>query len=62
MKLAGYDDWSTSVDVQANQVVQVSAIFVPGSGTTPVPTRAGLTPFAIIGALGVLILLSRVRR
>lgn len=62
MKLAGYDDWSTSVDVQANQVVQVSAIFVPGSGTTPVPTRAGVAPFAFIGALGVIILLSRARR
>ena len=62
MKLAGYDDWSTSVDVPANQIVQVSATFVPGS-TTPVPTRTGLSPVAIIGALGIwAIVVYRVRK
>ncbi len=62
MKLAGYDDWSTSVDVPQNQIIQVSATFVAGSGTTPTPTRAGLTPFALIGALGAVVMLYRVRR
>ncbi len=32
LQLAGYSDYSTSVDVPANQVVQVSAALVSGSG------------------------------
>jgi hypothetical protein len=63
MKLAGYSDWSSSVDVTANQVVPVSAILTPGSGLA-VPTRAGLSPVAIIGALalGAVVISSRIRR
>ena len=64
MKLAGYSDWSTSVDVPVNQIVQVPATSVPGSGTMPVPTRAGLSAVAIIGALafGAVVIYSRIRR
>lgn len=63
MKLAGYDDWSTSVDVPANQIVQVFATFVPGSGSTPIPTRTGLSHGAIIGALGICtVVVYRIRR
>jgi hypothetical protein len=64
MKLGGYSDWSTSVDVPANQMVQVPAIFVPGNGTTPLPTRAPLSPVAVIGslAIGAVIMSYRVRK
>ncbi len=64
LKLAGYSDYSTSVDVPANQMVQVPVTFVPGSGTTPVTTRAGISPVAIIGALviGMVVLSSRFRK
>jgi hypothetical protein len=63
IKLAGYSDWSSSVGVSANQIAQVSATLTPVSGT-PVPTRAGLSPVAIIGALalGAVVLSSRFRR
>jgi hypothetical protein len=53
MKLAGYSDWSSSVDVQANQMQTVAATFVPGNGTIPVTTRAGISPAIILGALAV---------
>jgi hypothetical protein len=64
LKLAGYSDYSTSVDVPANQIVQVPATFIPGSGGTPVPTRAGLTPVAIIVTLviGLIVISSRFRK
>lgn len=64
LELPGYSDWSTSVDVPAGQIVQVPATFAPGSGTPPVPTHAGLSTVAIIGALaiGVVIMSSRVRK
>jgi hypothetical protein len=52
MKLAGYSDWSSSVDVPSNQMAQVHATLAPGS-TLPVPTRPGLSPFAILGAFAV---------
>ncbi len=53
MKLPGYSDWSTSVNVPGGQVTQVPAVFQAGSGTIPVPTRAVLSPFAIISALAI---------
>ncbi len=51
LHLTGYDDSSTSVNVAANQVVQVPATLVAASGTTPAPTRAGLSPAATCCAL-----------
>ena len=53
MKLAGYSDWSSSVDVPPNQMAQVHATLTPGSGSPPVPTRPGLSLFAILGAFAV---------
>jgi PEGA domain len=63
LKLAGYSDWSTSVDVPAGQVVQVPATFTP-AGTVPAPTRTALPAMVSIGALalGVLAMRERVRR
>jgi len=64
LKLVGYSDYSTSVDVPANQVVQVPATFVPGNGSIPVPTRAGVSLVAIIGALAIggVVISSRLRK
>jgi hypothetical protein len=64
MQLTGYSNWSTSVDVSANQIVQVPATLTPIHGTLPAPTRAGLSLVTIIGALAVDagILSSRIRR
>ncbi len=64
LKLAGYSDWSSSVDVQSNQMVTVPATFVPGSGTIPVSTRAGLSVVVIFIALatGSVILSVRLRK
>jgi hypothetical protein len=64
MKLPGYSDWSTSVDVTANQVAQVSATLTQGSGTVSGTPGIGLSPFAIIGALaiGAIVLVFRIRK
>ncbi len=53
LKLSGYSDWSTSVDVPVNQMVQVPAIFVPGNGTAPLPTHTPLSPVTILGSLAI---------
>ena len=65
MKLPGYSDWSTSVDVPANQVAQVSATLTKGSGTVSGTPGIGLSPFAVIGdylAIGAIVLSSRDRK
>ena len=64
LHLNGYSDWSTSIDVPANQVIQVSATMVPGNGSATVPTRAGLSPVATFCALtlGVIFLSARNRK
>jgi hypothetical protein len=64
MQLTGYSDWSTSVDVPANQIIQVPATLTPITGTLPAPTRAGLSPVAVIGALalGAFVVSSQIRR
>lgn len=63
VQLAGYSNWSTSVDVAANQVVQVPAALSTASGTPPVTTRAGLSMDIIFGALAIAsIIASRVRK
>jgi hypothetical protein len=49
MKLAGSSDWSTSVQVDAGQVVAVPATFTPSG--SPVPTRAGLPAAVLVAAL-----------
>ncbi|DAC72136.1 MAG TPA: hypothetical protein DSN98_06705 [Thermoplasmata archaeon] len=64
IKLTGYSDWSSSVNVPVNQVVQVSVTLTKGSGTVSVTPSIGLSPFAIIGALaiGAIVLSSRFRK
>ncbi|WP_317296070.1 PEGA domain-containing protein [Methanoculleus nereidis] len=57
--LAGYGDWSTSVQVGAGSTASASA------SLSPVPTQAphaGVAPFAVVGALGILGLFVALRR
>ncbi len=57
--LAGYSDWSTSVQVGAGSTASASA------SLSPVPTQAphtGMAPFAVVGALGILGLLVALHR
>jgi hypothetical protein len=56
MKLTGYSDWSTSVQVQAGQMIQVPATFTPGTGT--VPTRAGLPAAVILAGLAIAVFIA----
>ena len=62
--LSGYSDWSTSVDVPANQVVQVPAALVPVTSTAPVPTRAGLSLTVPLSALaaGAIVMMAGKRK
>jgi hypothetical protein len=49
--LAGYNDWSTSVQVGSGSTASASASLE----AVPNPTaKAGMAPFAVVGALGVL--------
>ncbi|WP_292517797.1 PEGA domain-containing protein [Methanoculleus sp.] len=57
--LAGYSDWSTSVQVGAGSTASASA------SLSAVPTQApsaGVPPFAVVGALGILGLLVALHR
>jgi hypothetical protein len=51
IKLAGYADWSSSVNVQAGQMVPVTATLTPGTTAAPSATRAPLTPLVALVAL-----------
>ena len=64
LQLSGYSDWSTSVDVPANQVVQVPAALVPVTSTAPVPTRAGLSLTVPLSALaaGAIVMIAGKRK
>ncbi len=55
MKLSGYDDWQTTVQVTAGQTVPVTATFTP----PPTPTKSGAFPAALLVALGAISLLVR---
>ncbi|BBL68501.1 PEGA domain-containing protein [Methanoculleus chikugoensis] len=57
--LGGYSDWSTTVQVGAGSTASASA------SLSPVPTQAphaGVAPFAVIGALGILGILVALHR
>jgi hypothetical protein len=64
MKLAGYSDWSSSVDVPANQAVHVSATLTPGTATKPILPGIPLSPVIVIGALilGAVVISGRIRK
>jgi hypothetical protein len=64
LHLNGYSDYSTSVDVPANQVVQVPATLVPAGGTTTTSARAGLSGATALIALtiGIVFLSARTRK
>jgi hypothetical protein len=64
IKLTGYSDWSSSVNVPVNQVAQVSATLTKGSGTVSVTPSIGLSMFAIIGGLAIVtvVLSFRIRK
>jgi hypothetical protein len=57
--LAGYNDWSTSVQVGAGSTASASASLSPVPTTT---AKAGMAPFAVVGALGLLGLLVALHR
>jgi len=57
--LAGYSDWSTSVQVGAGSTASASASL----SAAPTPTaKAGMAPFAVVGALAALGLLGARRK
>ena len=57
--LAGHNDWSTSVQVGAGSTASASASLSPVSSPTQ---KAGMAPFAVVGALGILGLLVALHR
>lgn len=57
--LAGYSDWSTNVQVGVGSIASASASLSTVPTQTP---SAGIAPFAVIGALGILGLFTALRR
>ncbi|HUU74510.1 MAG TPA: PEGA domain-containing protein [Methanoregulaceae archaeon] len=55
MKLGGYQDWQSTVQVSAGQDTPVNAIFTPTPTTGP--TKAGSVPFLALAAIGAAALL-----
>jgi hypothetical protein len=51
IRLAGYADWSGSVDVPVSQVAQVPATLTPAGSAVPAATRTSAAPSTIAGAL-----------
>jgi hypothetical protein len=49
MKLNGYQDWSSQIQVTAGQTTQIAANLLPAA--TPTPTQTGAFPVAVLGAL-----------
>ncbi|MDN7012839.1 PEGA domain-containing protein [Methanoculleus sp. FWC-SCC3] len=58
--LGGYSDWSTSVQVGTGSTASASASLSPVP--TEAPPHAGVAPFAVVGALGILGLFVALRR
>jgi len=48
MKLGGYSDWQSTIQVSGGQVTDVSATLVPGAA--PTPKEAGSLPCALMGS------------
>ena len=57
--LAGYSDWSTSVQVGPGSTASASALLAAEAAPT---AKAGMAPFAVVGALGLLGLLVALHR
>lgn len=57
--LAGYSDWSTSVQVGAGSTASASAVLAAAPTQAP---AAGMAPFAVVGALAALGLLAGLRK
>jgi hypothetical protein len=55
MKLGGYEDWQSTVQVSEGQDTPVSAIFTPVPTTAP--TEAGTIPVMALVAIGAVALL-----
>jgi PEGA domain len=49
IKLNGYQDWSSQIQVTAGQTTQIAANLLPAA--TPTPTQTGAFPVAALGAL-----------
>jgi hypothetical protein len=51
LKLAGYNDSQTTIQVTAGQITQLTPTLTPVSTVTPTPTQSGSIPIAVLGAL-----------
>ncbi|MDD1716046.1 MAG: PEGA domain-containing protein, partial [Methanolinea sp.] len=55
MRLSGYNDWQTTVQVTAGQTVPVTATF---TAAPPTPTKSGAFPAALLIGLGAIAILA----
>ncbi|MDD1718694.1 MAG: PEGA domain-containing protein [Methanoregulaceae archaeon] len=51
LKLGGYQDWSSTLQVNAGQTTSVSPTLIPAA--TPEPTRSGGAPLAVFGGIAI---------
>lgn len=63
IKLSGYQDYSSQVQVTAGQTTQISATLIQAATPTPTPTVSGPAfPLVVLGALAALVLLAGRKR
>jgi len=62
IRLSGYQDWSSQIQVTAGQTSQIAATLLPAATPTPSPTRTAAFPFLALGALAAVLLICVRRR
>lgn len=60
IRLSGYQDWPSQIQVTAGQTTQIAATLLPVA--KPTPTQTGTFPLVVIGAIAGVILLAARRR
>jgi hypothetical protein len=62
LKLSGYQDWQAGAQVTAGQTTQLTATLTQAATPTPTPTQTGGLPIAVVGALGLMLVVMSFRK
>jgi hypothetical protein len=60
IRLSGYQDWPSQIQVTAGQTTQIAATLLPVA--TPTPSQTGTFPLVVIGAIAGVIFIAARRR
>lgn len=62
IRLSGYQDWTSQIQVTAGQTTQIAATLLPVATPSPSPTRTAAFPFLALGALAAVLMICVSRR